>query len=56
MLSIMFIIIATIVASLLIAFEAERQRRAKHRARTTGLLLSIRLMPYEGAALVRAER
>lgn len=50
------IIIATIVAALLIAFEAERQRRAKHRARTTGLLLSIRLQPYAGATLVRAER
>lgn len=56
MLTIMFIIVATIVASLLIAFEAERQRRAKHRARTNSLLLHIRLMPYVGRALVPAER
>lgn len=54
MLSIMLIIATTV--AILLALESERKRRAKHRASTASLLLSIRLMPYVGTAYVRAGR
>lgn len=43
MLTILFIIVATI--TVLLAFEKERQRRAKHRAQTRALLSRVAVLP-----------
>jgi multisubunit Na+/H+ antiporter MnhB subunit len=43
MLTFLFIIVTTIVV--LLAFEKERQRRAKHRAKTRALLGRVTILP-----------